>query len=120
VRRSAVAGKAPAAGSQPSRDDLNAAVKKLNESMPPSAQSLEFSIDEDSKDIVVKVIDQSTKEVVRQIPSKRRSRSPNRSTRCAAADRPDRLSLPMYLTRPLPPQGASGLFFLLSQAARPF
>jgi flagellar protein FlaG len=37
--------------------------------MPPSAQSLQFSIDEDSKDIVVKVIDQSTKEVVRQIPT---------------------------------------------------
>jgi flagellar protein FlaG len=66
---SAVASKTPAAGPQPSRDDLNAAVKKINESMPPSAQSLQFSIDEDSKDIVVKVIDQSTKEVVRQIPT---------------------------------------------------
>jgi flagellar protein FlaG len=66
----AVAGKAPAAGSSASREELNAAVKKINESMPASAQSLEFSIDEDSKDIVVKVIDQSTKEVVRQIPSK--------------------------------------------------
>jgi flagellar protein FlaG len=66
---SAVASKAPAAGTQPSRDDLHAAVKKINESMPPSAQSLQFSIDEDSKDIVVKVIDQSTKEVVRQIPT---------------------------------------------------
>jgi flagellar protein FlaG len=66
---SGVAGKAPAAGPAASREDLNAAVKKLNESMPPSAQSLQFSIDEDSKDIVVKVIDQSTKEVVRQIPT---------------------------------------------------
>lgn len=66
---SAVAGKKPAAGAAPSREDLTAAVKKINDSMPASAQSLEFSIDEDSKDIVVKVIDQSTKEVVRQIPS---------------------------------------------------
>jgi flagellar protein FlaG len=66
---SAVTSKTPAAGTQPSRDELHAAVKKINESMPPSAQSLEFSIDEDSKDIVVKVIDQSTKEIVRQIPS---------------------------------------------------
>jgi flagellar protein FlaG len=66
----AVPGKAPAAGPSASREELNAAVKKINESMPASAQSLEFSIDEDSKDIVVKVIDQSTKEVVRQIPSK--------------------------------------------------
>jgi flagellar protein FlaG len=67
---SAVANNTPASGTAPSREDLNAAVKKINESMPASAQSLEFSIDEDSKDIVVKVIDQSTKEVVRQIPSK--------------------------------------------------
>ena len=66
---SAVAAKKPAAGAAASRDDLTAAVKKINDSMPASAQSLQFSIDEDSKDIVVKVIDQSTKEVVRQIPT---------------------------------------------------
>jgi len=53
----------------PSREDVDAAVEKLNESMKQSSQSLEFSIDKDSKDIVVKLIDQSTKEVVRQIPS---------------------------------------------------
>jgi flagellar protein FlaG len=65
----AAAGKATGTASPVSREDLSAAVKKINESMPVSAQSLEFSIDEDSKDIVVKVIDQSTREVVRQIPS---------------------------------------------------
>jgi flagellar protein FlaG len=53
----------------PSREDVSAAVKKLNEAMPPSAQSLEFEIDEDSKEVVVKIIDQSTREVVRQIPT---------------------------------------------------
>ena len=52
------------------REDVSAAVKKMNDAMLGSSQSLQFSIDEDSKDIVVKVIDQSTKEVVRQIPSK--------------------------------------------------
>jgi flagellar protein FlaG len=67
---SGVAGKAAAAAASPSRDDVTAAVKKINDFMPATAQSLEFSIDEDSKDIVVKVIDQNTKEVVRQIPSK--------------------------------------------------
>jgi flagellar protein FlaG len=67
---SGVASKAAATGAPPSREDLSAAVKKINESMPASAQSLEFSIDEDSEDIVVKIIDQSTKEIVRQIPSK--------------------------------------------------
>jgi len=54
----------------PGKEEVSAAVKKLNESMPPSAQSLEFEIDETSKDVVVKIIDQSTREVVRQIPSK--------------------------------------------------
>lgn len=60
----------PADGVKPSREDVSAAVKKMNDAMTGSSQSLQFSIDEDSKDIVVKVIDQSTKEVVRQIPSK--------------------------------------------------
>jgi flagellar protein FlaG len=60
----------PADGVKPSREDVSAAVKKMNDAILGSSQSLQFSIDEDSKDIVVKVIDQSTKEVVRQIPSK--------------------------------------------------
>jgi flagellar protein FlaG len=47
--------------------ELKDAVGKLNES--PHAQSLEFSIDEDSKRTVVKVIDVATKEVLRQMPS---------------------------------------------------
>jgi flagellar protein FlaG len=67
---SAVTGKTPAASTAGSREELAAAVKKINDSMPGSAQSLRFSIDEDSKGIVVKVIDQNTQEVVRQIPSK--------------------------------------------------
>ena len=64
-----VASKSTNATAPASREDLSAAVKKMNESLPASAQSLQFSIDEDSKDIVVKVIDQNTKEVVRQIPT---------------------------------------------------
>lgn len=55
---------------EPSRAELSNAVKKINESILGSAQRLEFSIDEDSKDIVVKIIDQATREIVRQIPSK--------------------------------------------------
>lgn len=54
----------------PSRDEVSAAVKKMNDAMLGSSQSLQFSIDEESKDVVVKVVDQNTKEVVRQIPSK--------------------------------------------------
>jgi flagellar protein FlaG len=67
---SGVAGKATATEASASREELSAAVRRINDSMPASAQSLQFSIDEDSKDIVVKVIDQNTKEIVRQIPSK--------------------------------------------------
>jgi flagellar protein FlaG len=61
---------APVPGGTPDREEVSAAVKKLNEAMPPSAQSLEFEIDEDSKEVIVKIIDQSTREVVRQMPSK--------------------------------------------------
>ena len=52
-----------------SRKELDDAVKKINESLPPSARSLEFSVDDESKQTVVKIIDLSTKEVVRQIPT---------------------------------------------------
>lgn len=75
--QAAVAGRTPVADTPasvpdvaPDREEVSAAVKKLNESMPPSAQSLEFEIDEESKEVVVKIIDQSTREVVRQMPSK--------------------------------------------------
>ncbi len=60
---------AEAAATAPSREQVGDAVKKINDGMRASSQSLEFAIDEDSKDIVVKIIDQNTREVVRQIPS---------------------------------------------------
>ena len=55
---------------EPSRDQLNKAVSELNQSPRIKSQNLQFSIDEDSKRTVVKVIDQETKEVLRQIPTK--------------------------------------------------
>jgi flagellar protein FlaG len=68
------AGAAPAAAAtdrkaNPSREEVDAAVKKLNDAIPGSSQSLQFSVDHDTKEIVVKLIDQDTKEVVRQMPS---------------------------------------------------
>jgi flagellar protein FlaG len=72
VEQAAAAAVAPDdkhASAAPSRSELSKAVKTINDAMQASSQSLEFSIDEDSKDIVVKVIDQATREVVRQIPS---------------------------------------------------
>lgn len=44
--------------------DIN---KLLRESSPP--QNVEFTIDSDSERTIVKVVDQTTKEVLRQIPS---------------------------------------------------
>jgi flagellar protein FlaG len=56
----------PGAGTG-SMDELKEAVGKINQSI--HAQSLEFSIDEDSKRTVVKVVDVATKEIVRQMPT---------------------------------------------------
>ena len=75
-----VAGRSPAAAVEtvdavkakeaaPSKKDVEEAVAKLNQSVQSRAQSLEFSIDNDSNRTIVKVIDQSTKEVLRQIPT---------------------------------------------------
>ncbi len=58
------------ASKEPSREQLNKAVSELNQSSQMKTQGIEFSIDEDSQRTVVKVIDQETKEVLRQIPTK--------------------------------------------------
>ncbi|WP_343733354.1 flagellar protein FlaG [Duganella sp.] len=63
----AAAVKAPAAA--PSLEQVNEAVSQLNKSVQAKSQGLEFSIDSDSKRTVVKVVDQTTKEVLRQIPT---------------------------------------------------
>jgi flagellar protein FlaG len=55
---------------EPSRAQLDQAVSELNQSSQTKTQGLEFAIDEDSQRTVVKVIDQETKEVLRQIPTK--------------------------------------------------
>jgi flagellar protein FlaG len=52
-----------------SAEQLKQAVSQLNKASQDKSQGLEFSIDKDSKRTVVKVIDQSTKEVLRQIPT---------------------------------------------------
>ena len=58
-----------AAKPAPSPAQLNAAVSRLNQAAQANSQGLEFSVDSDSKRTVVKVVDQSTKEVLRQIPT---------------------------------------------------
>lgn len=50
-------------------EDIKSAVKKVQDFVKQSATDLSFSIDEESGERVVKVIDRSSKEVIRQIPS---------------------------------------------------
>jgi flagellar protein FlaG len=63
----AAAVKPPSAA--PSLEQVKEAVSQLNKSSQAKSQGLEFSVDSDSKRTVVKVVDQSTKEVLRQIPT---------------------------------------------------
>lgn len=51
------------------RAALQDAVKKLNETVAPALQTVEFEIDEDTDKTVVKVIDKESKEVIRQMPN---------------------------------------------------
>jgi flagellar protein FlaG len=49
--------------------ELVTAVKKLNELVAPALQTVEFSLDQQSERMVVKVVDTSSKQVLRQIPN---------------------------------------------------
>lgn len=51
------------------KTEITNAVTKVQKAIEPIASNLVFSIDEDSGRTVVKVIDSSTKETIRQIPS---------------------------------------------------
>ena len=53
----------------PTRDQVQQAVDQVQQIVRPLAQSLQFSIDEDSHNTVVKIVDTETNKVIRQIPS---------------------------------------------------
>jgi len=56
---------------QVDKQEVNAAVDKLNNFISNSAQrNLSFSVDEDTQDMVVTVRDKETQEVIRQMPTK--------------------------------------------------
>lgn len=55
---------------EPSADQVKQAVQKINASLASQSQSIEFSMDNTSHRIVVKVVDQNTNQVILQIPSK--------------------------------------------------
>jgi flagellar protein FlaG len=54
---------------QPSRQELDKAVKAVNDFVGEVNSSLNFSVDDDTGQTVVKVIDIATKEVIKQFPS---------------------------------------------------
>jgi flagellar protein FlaG len=57
------------AAKTPSPEQLKEAVSNINKSLQSLGQDLEFSVDEGSNRTIVRVVDQKTKEVIRQIPS---------------------------------------------------
>lgn len=60
---------AKAVDAKPSPDKVRDAVDKVNEFVNLSQTGLEFSVDDDTDTMVVKVLDTETHKVIRQIPS---------------------------------------------------
>lgn len=52
-----------------SRRDLEDAIRATNDFLKPINNSIKFTLDDDTGRTVVKVVDQITQEIVRQIPS---------------------------------------------------
>lgn len=57
------------ATAEASRQELEEATKRVQQFLEPKTSSLKFSIDETSGVRIVRVIDNETKDVIRQIPS---------------------------------------------------
>lgn len=53
----------------PSSSEVAQAVKAANKALQQQNLGLEFTVDEDSERTIVRVVDQETSEVIRQIPS---------------------------------------------------
>jgi flagellar protein FlaG len=60
---------AQAASATPSREQIDQAMTEVKKAIAPVARNLQFSIDDETGRSVVKVIDASTNEVIRQFPS---------------------------------------------------
>ena len=54
---------------QPDRATVEAAATSVREFVQPINSNLEFSVNDDTGQLVVRIIDRSTKEVIRQMPS---------------------------------------------------
>jgi flagellar protein FlaG len=68
-RKAAAAPPAQSAQPQASAAELKSAVASINQAMRQSNRNLEFSVDTDTRQTVVKMMDSSTGEVIRQYPS---------------------------------------------------
>lgn len=60
---------AAAASSAPDLEKVTKAVNDINKSVQTLSQNLEFSVEENSHRVVVKIVDQQTRQVLRQIPT---------------------------------------------------
>lgn len=58
-----------AAKTETSRQDLEDAVKAVNDFLKPINNAIQFSLDSESGKTIVKVIDVETKDIIRQFPS---------------------------------------------------
>lgn len=54
---------------KPSSEQVQKAIENLRQATQSSAQNLQFSVDNDTGQTVIRVVDGGTKEVIRQIPS---------------------------------------------------
>ena len=57
------------AKAKPNLEEVTEITERLNENFQRIQRGLNFSVDDTLGDIVIKVIDQDTKEIIRQIPS---------------------------------------------------
>lgn len=55
--------------SKPSTEQVQKALEKLQQVTQPVAQNLQFSVDDSTGETVIKVVDDRTQELIRQIPS---------------------------------------------------
>lgn len=68
-RKAAPTPPAPNAPPQASTAELKSAVATINQAMRQSNRNLEFSVDTDTRQTVVKMVDTSTGELIRQFPT---------------------------------------------------
>lgn len=69
ISKAVVIAAASETATKPSPEQLHKAVNAINTAMRQASRGLEFSVDPDTKQQIVKMVDMATGEVIRQIPS---------------------------------------------------